>query len=99
MAVTCQQARTDITMYITKCGGNPKDWYVGIAADPRSRLFDEHQVDENKGSWIYRTLDSDGDARSVERHFHERGYQGAGGGGDDDTCGVYAYRITSQTKE
>ena len=34
-------------------GHTNADWYVGIAADPEDRLFSAHQVDRNKGAWIY----------------------------------------------
>jgi hypothetical protein len=77
---------------------NP-NWYVGIAADARERLFDDHSVDERNGIWIYQQADSSNVAREVESAYHDAGCKGGPGGGDKFTDKVYAYVITSTTKE
>jgi hypothetical protein len=88
----------DIAAHIKANGGRYRDWYCGIAADPRDRLFGAHQVSV-QGAWIYRNCGSDHAARRVEDHFHNLGCQGAGGGGGRDTVYVYAYKITPFTRE
>lgn len=90
---------SDINAYMKKHGGNNVDWYVGIAADPKSRLFTDHNVSENSGTWIYRQATSSDSAREVEKAYLVAGCKGGPGGGDDDTDYVYAYLITSTTVE
>ena len=48
MAKSKQEIIKDIEGYIAKRVGDIDDWYVGIAANPRERLFDDHSVDEKK---------------------------------------------------
>ena len=97
--ISLQQVVKDIDDFIRKNGGRYSDWYCGIAADPRERLFTGHSVDEKKGPWIYRDCGSEDAARKVEAYFHTKGGQGGGSGGDEDTRYVYAYKITAQTCE
>ncbi len=75
------------------------NYYVGITNDINRRLFDEHNVSEQKDYWIYRTADSKSIAQKVEEYFLNLGMQGDTGGGTDNTCIVYCYRITSSTIE
>ena len=97
--MTPQQAANEIDAHIQKCGGGYPGWYVGIAADPRNRLFAAHNVSEKNGTWIFRDAGSEQGARAVEDHFIAQGCKGCPGGGDGDTKCVYAYRITSTTRE
>ena len=75
------------------------DWYAGIAAKPRERLFNDHKVDEQTRDWIYRTADTNAAARSAEDALHKAGFKGGPGGGDSATTAVYAYKITRTTVE
>lgn len=100
MPMTKERIIQEIDSYIQKVGGSYHNWYVGIAKDPRSRLFNDHNVSEQYGSWIFCEAFSDASAREVESFFLEqKGTQGGPGGGDEDTRFVYAYRITNTTKE
>lgn len=88
---------SDITDYV---GSDAKsNWYAGIAADAKDRLFKDHAVDEKNGRWIYRTADAESAARAAEKSLHEMGFDGGTGGGDASTKAVYAYKKTSTTKE
>ena len=89
----------DIKGRMAKCGGDIDDWYVGIAAKPKKRLFDDHSVDKDSGAWIWRRASSDRVARKIEKYFLDQGAQGGTGGGDEDTTAVYAYKITSNTQQ
>lgn len=98
------QNKTDIIReidgYIQKENSSYSNWYVGIAKDPRDRLFNDHNVSEHAGWWIYCEAYSDTSAREVESFFLDhKGTQGGPGGGDQNSRFVYAYRITSTTKE
>lgn len=100
MANTKESIKTDIKAYIQKNGGAYSDWYVGIASDTRERLFNEHNVSEKSGSWIYREAEGSSAAREVEEYFiNMLGTDGGSGGGDYSTKSVYAYKKTSTTNE
>jgi hypothetical protein len=96
---TAQKIIADIDAHMQARGGTNSDWYVGIAADPRERLFVAHCVDEKNDVWIFRQADSHTIARAVEKAYHAVGCKGSHGGGDDTTTFVYAYRITPSTSE
>ncbi len=91
---------SEIVAQIEAHAGTPySSWYAGIATDPKDRMFNDHNVDEEKGGWIYRTAASNADARSAESTLHEAGFKGGPGGGDAGTTAVYAYKVTSSTVE
>lgn len=86
--------------YIAKHGGRFGDWYVGVAANPQVRLFQDHNVNESADAWIYQDAGNDEVARSVEKYFLEiRLTQGGSGGGDSSTRFVYAYKTGPHTGE
>lgn len=89
----------EIAAHVQKCGGTYAEWYGGIAADPEARLFNDHSVDKAKDAWIYRTCASSGEARAIEDYFFQKGMKGGSGGGDSTTKAVYAYKITTTTRE
>jgi len=94
---TANQVVTEIDAYIRQGGGGYSAWYVGIASEPRQRLFDDHNVDKDRDAWIYRDCGSQVVARQVEVYFLQRGCQGGGGGGDSSTHYAYAYKMNAHT--
>ena len=97
MAKTKQEIISDIKNYI---GNNFSNWYIGIAADPRRRLFIDHNVDKENGRWIFREALSSNEARDIEIYLIDNfRTKGDSGGGDNTTRVVYAYLITSTTRE
>lgn len=96
---TKQQILQNIIDYVAKCGGTYSQWYVGVAAIPRDRLFNNHSVDEKSGYWIYDTCATSDEARAIEDYFIGKGMKGGPGGGDSTTKSAYAYKITSGTRE
>lgn len=93
------QIAQEIDDHIRNGGGEYPSWYVGIASDPHARLFNDHNVDENTGYWIYHDCGSDNSARKVEEYFINKGCKGGAGGGDNTTRYVYAYKISRNTRE
>lgn len=89
----------EINDYIVSWEGNYRAWYVGIASNPRDRIFSDHSVNEKTDAWIYRDAGSSNSARQVEGYFLNLGCQGGSGGGDVTTRYVYAYKINSHTIE
>ena len=88
----------EIDNHIRAHGGGYPAWYVGIAADPRDRLFNDHNVHEKGDAWIHRDAGSEQAAREVEQHFLGLGCQGGGGGGSYPTRYVYAYKMAAHTR-
>ena len=90
--------KSDLETHIAKGGGGFGAWYVGIAKDPRDRLFNGHGVQEKGDWWIYRQAESSDAARSVESRFvNALGTAGGTGGGDPDSTFVYAYKKSAHT--
>jgi hypothetical protein len=89
----------EIKAHMDQCGGDYRNWYVGIACDPRTRLFSQHRVCEQTGAWIYRNAGTETAARAIEKALLALGCKGGPCGGDGNTCCVYAYRITSASVE
>ena len=89
----------DTRNHISQCGGSYSDWYAGVAADARDRLFSGHSVKEKGDSWIFRDCGTDTAARQVEEYFLNLGCKGGPSGGDSNSRFFYAYRIASHTRE
>ncbi len=99
MAKTSQDIVDEIVDYIKQSNVAFSSWYVGVASKPKARLFDDHNVKE-KDYWICVDVGSADNARTIEKFLLEKyKTQGGGGGGDETTKHVYAYAITSTTKE
>lgn len=98
--MTLQEFANQFIVFINQRGGDFRNWYVGIASDPDKRLFVEHNVPRNSPNWIYDNASTEANARSVEKFLIETYHtQGDTGGGDATTTWVYAYRVTSQTRQ
>ncbi|MDH3975145.1 MAG: hypothetical protein OEV42_12765 [Deltaproteobacteria bacterium] len=89
----------EIKQFMAQNGGRNFDWYCGIAADPGERLFNDHNVDEQKGAWIERDCGNVDIARKMENIFLESGCRGGAGGGDESARFIYVYKITPSTKQ
>ncbi len=89
---------SEIGSYIQNNGGIFQEWYVGIASDPRERLFVGHKVVENGDAWIYREAMNSSEARTIEKFFLDKLVTGGGsGGGDYISKFVYAYKKSSHS--
>ena len=90
----------EIEQFMSKFGGYYSDWYVGIATNPKDRLFNDHNVNEQNDVWIFRTADTDDIARSIEQYFlTQRETDGGPGGGSNSSKVVYAYKKTPVTQQ
>jgi hypothetical protein len=88
----------ELSDYIEQQGGFPSDWYVGVAEDARSTLFEDHNVDLQRGRWIFQAADSSSEAKEVSEHFLiVVGTDGEEGDGDLAARQVYAYRKSFRT--
>ncbi len=84
----------DMVKHINKSGDPFSAWHCGITSDPKRRLFKEHNVSKDNGSWKYSKCDNHTGARSVEKALLEHGCDGGGGGGDASSIFVYVYKKT-----
>jgi len=96
---TPQEVYDFLVNHMKKCNPSYSKWYAGIATDPRDRLFVDHNVDEENGTWAYETCATSDGARNVEKALLDLGCQGGDGGGDSSTKSCYVYLITSQTRK
>jgi hypothetical protein len=94
-----QQIMNEVVVHMGKYGGKFKDWYVGVAADPKIRLFIDHGVKESGDAWICRQCASNVAAREIERYFIKRGCKGGPVGEEKTTMFFYAYMIQPQTRK
>jgi len=85
---------------VDKCGGgNYSDYYVGITKSIQDRLFGTHKVPEKGHCRIHCEAHNDTDARAVEKYFLDKGMQGGGSGGDEESVYVYVYQVSHLTVE
>lgn len=96
---TAQQVIAHIDGYMKRSGLPNNRWYVGITGDAEQRLFTEHKVDKQNGTWAFATADTSAIARQVEQAYLKAGCKGGPGGGDATSRVVYAYVITASTAE
>ena len=89
----------EISEHINTQGGDYSDWYIGITDDIRRRLFSKHNVPETNAWFIYRAAADRAAAEMIENYFIDLGCIGCQGGGGEDSRIVYAYLITSSTKQ
>ena len=82
-------ARIEMKAFIDRARAPYGEWYVGITADPDSRL-EEHGVQDDDW-YIVRRLGSAEAARRVEDSLLKLGCDGGAGGGDEASTAVYAY--------
>lgn len=91
---------TEISAYIENNGAKYPSWYVGVAKNPRERLFEDHKVREEGDAWIFREAESREVADRVEGYFVQvKKAQGGPGGGDEESASVYAYLTGPHTME
>ncbi len=62
MSDIAQQILDEMRKFMVGCGGTPDGWFVGIAKDPRKKLFVGHNVSERFDAWMYRQAPSYDDA-------------------------------------
>jgi hypothetical protein len=80
-------------------GTHYNQFYVGIAANPETRLRDGHNVDHTIPNIYWSSPIHTDIVRSIEKYFLEKGSKGGPGGGDNNTVYIYAYFITSKTQQ
>lgn len=86
---------------LAKYAGADTSWYCGITNDIQRRLFDEHNVDEEKGVYFFWDAETKESADRVEQYVLKKfpKMAGHGGLGKEDSVYVYVYKVEDSTKE
>ncbi len=96
MSKSKSEIMDDITVFISRNGGNVREWYVGSAADAKSQLFSTHGF--KKGDYgLARQAPSELQAGEVAEYFIGQGAKGDPGVKPGNDC-VYAYKMASHHK-
>ena len=84
---------------IAEEGGSYSDWYCGVAELIDLRLYDEHKIPREKGSWWYtwRECFNADNAMSVQSALLKADCDGLSDSGDKDSIYVYAYLKGEET--
>ena len=86
--------------FIHNFGDAYYQWYVGIAADPEQKLFNDHFVNRKNDAWKYENAGSVKNALTIEKYLVEKfGAQADEDSAELNTTYVYAYRISDTTTE
>jgi hypothetical protein len=73
------------------------EWCVGVAADPRTRLFADHRVGKNV-PWIFRDTGSEEAAMAIREFIIDTyGTKGNSWNGEGTARYIYAYAVTEKT--
>lgn len=85
----------EFDLFILRFGGIYWNFYVGISDYPMPRLHDEHEIGQSI-PYIFRKAGNSEAARLIERYFIDQGCDG--GGGDNGSVYIYAYKKGPRTK-
>ena len=78
-------------------GGQYREWYVSVTANPQQRVCADHNVDPRDPTLVLCLCVNEQTARNVESAFLNAGCDGGTGGGGN-TRYVYAYKKNRQTR-
>jgi hypothetical protein len=87
----------DIDGLIQKSGAKYGEWYIGLAINPREKLFTAHNVNEQSDVWIIRDAGSEMAARDIEAIFLKKRCKG-GSLRRDSSRHIYVYKMTKTTR-
>jgi hypothetical protein len=90
---------TEFENFMGKYGQYYHEFYVGIARDPSDRLVSGHGVTTDVPNVYWTAPLHTQIVRAIEKHFLDKGTKGGPGGGDSNTCYIYAYKISPNTRE
>ena len=99
MVYSVQQIKFEILAYIKEFGGEFNEWYVGIAADPKKKMFEEHSVHKEEDIWLYKQALTFAACKTIQDYFLkilEVDGVSVTGGNEDTDC-VYLYKKSVRT--
>jgi len=93
------QIMNEVRIHMGKYGGKFQDWYAGVAANAKEKLFNDHGVKETGDAWICRQCVNDVTARQIERYFMKKGCKGGPVDEEESTRFFYAYMMQPHTRQ
>ena len=98
MSKSKSEILNDFQSFMSKHGGNYKEWCVGTAEDAKTQLFSVHKFKNGADKGLFREADSEIQAAGVAEFFTNHGALG------DDSVKrnadqVYAYKVAPHTKQ
>lgn len=100
MVFSVQQIKFEFLGYMKEFGGDFSDWYVGVAEDPETALFESHALQRDSDPWIYKPALTGKATNTVLRYF--RGVLHTDGGAADVVIAsatyVYAFKKSLHTQ-
>ena len=99
MVYSVQQIKFEILSYMKEYGGNFNDWYVGIAADPKSAMFQKHNVHQEDDIWLYKQALTFTACKTIQQYFLDK-LKTDGEPvleGNEDTDCVFLYKKSERT--
>ena len=99
MIYSVQQIKFEILAYIKEFGGDFSDWYVGIAADPKSTMFQTHKVHQEDDIWLHKQALTFSACKTIQKYFLDilKTDGEVVSAGDEDTDCVYLYKKSGRT--
>lgn len=91
MVYSVQQIKYEFLAYIKGLGGQFGDWYVGVADDPETALFERHQVNRETDPWIYKPALTGKATFTVLRYFRDVLHTDADPATTSTDCTTFAY--------
>jgi len=89
----------DIEDFIERNGGAFAEWYVGVAASPKLKLFKLHKLKDKGDVCISRRARDEYEAHEVAEYFRTiRKTKGPAGQPDETCLCVYSYKMKSHTR-
>ena len=88
--MNAKEIADEIDELVRDSGGSYKKWTVGVTDNPAQRRRQHERDDEDVSCWCAWNASSERAARSVEKHFLDKGMRGdTGGRGNADHVYVF----------
>ena len=71
MAYSVQQIKFEIYRYIKEYDPEFINWYIGISEYPKDTLVIDHNIDLEKGIWLYKQALSFRACKTIQKYFIE----------------------------
>lgn len=100
MILSVQQIKFEIYAYIKEFGADFREWYIGIADDPKAAMCSLHGVDETEDIWLYKQAVSFRACQTIHRYFteHLKVHGAPPANPDEGTNCIYLYKKSARTR-
>ncbi|MEI7640551.1 MAG: hypothetical protein WCJ46_03455 [bacterium] len=99
MSMVEKEVIEKIGEYVAKKGGQHREWYLGLAEDPKKAMFQKHNVDKDTDYWFFKFATDAIEAARIQDKMLMSGFDGEKVSHDAKAIGVFVYRKRPHTKE